>query len=213
MAEVKLTDYAGNSKKSKASAEPKPEKDLEQVTTGDVIVKEKGMGSRIRSLFFGEDFRNVVRYVTADVLLPAARSLIVDMTTRGVERAVYGETPRRQKAPAYHGYTSYQTPVSRQGPMMLPNQPPHYPPARVSSPRPGQEVILSTRDEAELVVERMMDVLAQFEVVSVADLNELIGVQSKHTDQKWGWFFLGTVQVRQVREGFLIDLPSAEPIN
>lgn len=215
MAEVQIRDYAGNAKNPKkqaAKAEEAPEKNIEQVTTGEVTVKEKGMGSRLRSLFFGEDFRNVARYVTGEVLLPAARNLIVDMTTRGVERAVYGEAPRRQKAPNYYGHTSYHTPVQRATQMMLPDQPPHYPPARPSSPRPGRDLIVHSRDEAELVVERMMDIVKSYEVVSVADVNKLVGIESNHTDHKWGWFFLGTVQVRQTRNGYLIDLPPAEPI-
>lgn len=214
------TDYTlpGNTKKSKAVkpdevAEP-PKKKLEKVTTGDVIVKEKGMGARLKGLFFGEDFKNVMRYVTAEVLLPAARNLIVDMTTRGVERAVYGENRSAPKAPNYYGHTSYHTPVSRPHPSatMLPKQPPHYPQARAASPRPGQDVLLVSRDEAELVLERMLDVIAQYEVVSVADLNELIGEESKHTDHKWGWYSLGHAQIRQTRNGYLIDLPPVEPI-
>lgn len=220
MAEVPMRDYSklpGNPKEGKG-AEEKPEKPkLEKVVTGDVTIKPPGFGSRVRSMFFGEDFRNVVRYVTAEVLLPAARNLIVDMTTRGVERAVYGEAPRRSRPPQYQSHVSYQTPVTRgystpPRSAALPDQPPHYPPARQSSSRLQGDLILGSREEAELVVERMMDVLRQFEVVSVADLYELIDQPIKHTDQKWGWYYLGNVQVRQVREGYLIDLPPAEAI-
>ena len=58
----------------------------------------------------------------------------------------------------------------------------------------------------------MNDIIDTYEVVSVADLNELVGLPTSYMDNKWGWIYLGDVQVRQIREGFLIDLPSAEPI-
>lgn len=216
MAEVPMRDYAGNSKKQRGEGVPAEvppaEKKIEKVVTGEVEVKEKSMGSRLKGLFFGEDFRNVVRYVGAEVLMPALRSTIVDMTTRGVERAVWGESPRRQRPPNFYGHTSYATPVSRTRQTMLPDQPPHYSAARGSSPRPGHDLILQNRDEAELVVERMIDILRQYEVVSVADVNALCDLESKHTDHKWGWYYLGNVQVRQTRQGYLIDLPPAEPI-
>lgn len=209
MAEVPMKDYAGNSKKQKQKEEPKEErKKLEPVVSGEVIVKERGIGSRVKSLFFGEDFRNVCRYVASEVLLPAARNMIVDMTTQGVQRAVWGESQRKQKAPQYQSHVSYNTPVTRS--MTAPT--PSYSPARPSSTRQSSAIILETRDQAELVVERMIDIIRQFEVVSVADLNELCNIESQYTDQKWGWFYLNNVQVRQVREGYLIDLPPAEAI-
>ena len=58
----------------------------------------------------------------------------------------------------------------------------------------------------------MNDIIDQFEVASVADLNDLVGFPTSYTDNKWGWIYLGDVQIRQVREGYLIDLPSPEPI-
>jgi hypothetical protein len=62
------------------------------------------------------------------------------------------------------------------------------------------------------VLERMQDIIDKYEVVSVSDLYELLGLPSSYQDNKWGWNYLGDVQVRQIREGYLIDFPSAEPI-
>lgn len=203
------TNYAGNSKKAK---EEKPEKKVEAVISGEVEIKKEGMGAKLKSMFFGEDFRNVTRYVIAEVLLPAARNLIVDATTQGIQRAVYGESPRRQRPPQYAGHTSYHTPVRRPSSVMLPDQPPHYSPARPASRRPGQQVILKSRDDAEAVLQAMHMILEQYEVVSVADLYDLINEPSNHTDNKWGWYYLNTAQVRQTRDGYLIDLPEPEAI-
>ena len=58
----------------------------------------------------------------------------------------------------------------------------------------------------------MNDIIDTYEVVTVADLNELVGFPTNHVDNKWGWSYLADVQVRQIREGYLIDFPPAEPI-
>lgn len=73
-------------------------------------------------------------------------------------------------------------------------------------------VILATRSEAELVLERLGDIIDKFEVASVGDLHDLLGLPQTHVDQKWGWTYVGDASIRQVREGYLLDLPLAAPI-
>lgn len=72
--------------------------------------------------------------------------------------------------------------------------------------------MLVSRDEAELVIERLSDILENYDVASVADLYDLVGLPTTYIDNKWGWTNLAYANVRQVREGYLIDLPQAEPI-
>jgi len=74
------------------------------------------------------------------------------------------------------------------------------------------QIYLVSRDEADLVVERMLDILDKYDVVSVADLNDLLGLPTSPIDNKWGWAILGRVEIRQTRDGYLIDLPAPEPI-
>ncbi len=58
----------------------------------------------------------------------------------------------------------------------------------------------------------MNDIIETYEVASVADLQDLVGLPSSHVDNKWGWINLHDVQIRQIREGYVIDLPQAEPM-
>jgi hypothetical protein len=58
----------------------------------------------------------------------------------------------------------------------------------------------------------MMDVINDYDVVSVADLNACLGRPSSYVDNNWGWTILKPVDIRQIREGFLLDLPPAEAI-
>jgi len=73
-------------------------------------------------------------------------------------------------------------------------------------------IILGTRGEAEIVVERLGDILDKYEFVSYGDLMDLLGLPSTPIDQKWGWTYLTNVVVRQVRNGYLIEFPQPEYI-
>lgn len=204
-----MEDYAGNSKRDKVERVPLPEKKIEKVVATEVVIKKKSLGRKIRDLFVEADLRSVVRFVVSDVLLPSARNMIVDSATKGVERMMYGESNIRRRGYGSGPRVTYNNPIHR------PNAPSRYAPTPSPGPRSRQQddFILSSREEAELVLERLNDIIDTYEVASVADLNELVGFPTSHVDNKWGWIYLGDVQVRQVREGYLIDLPPAEPIN
>lgn len=210
-----MQDYTGNRKsgdketgdKTPPTEQAKPK--VEKVVTDAVIVKKKGLGRKIKDLFIEADFKSVVRYVAADVLLPAARNMIVDGATKGVERMMYGDMGSRRR---YSGAPriTYNNPINRSTPSIS-----RYAPSPPTGPRTRQQddFILSSREEAEAVLERLQDIIDTYEVASVSDLHELIGFPTNHVDNKWGWSFLGDVSIRQMREGYLIDLPPAEPIN
>lgn len=211
-----MPDYATNSKKSKEGADVPP-KIVEKVISTTVVVPKRGVGRKFRDLFIEADFKTVVRYVTLDVLLPAARNMILDSVSKGTERLLYGEAAVRRRNFGAGPRITYNTPVNRNyGGSPLQNQGMRFAPEIRSDPRVAtyqrSEFLLSTREEADLVLERMTDILDNYDIVSVADLHDLVGLQSSHVDNKWGWTTLTNVQIRQVREGYLIDFPPAEPI-
>lgn len=204
-----MEDYQGNAKKEK---ENKPEKKIERVVTSDVLVQKRSLGRKFRDLFVEADLRSVTRYVISDVLLPAFRNTIVDASTKGIERMMYGEPAVRRRnfgmgprvtynSPINRGYRDAERPAYGRGNL-----------APRSSTSAREDFILSSREEADTVLERMNDIIDTYDIVSVADLNDLVGFPTSHVDNKWGWASLADVQIRQTREGYLIDLPKPEPI-
>ena len=208
-------DYQGNAKRDKVQPVTSEKKSVERVVKGEVIVQKKSLGRKFRDVFIGADFGSVAHYILTEVLLPAARNTIVDASTKGIERMIYGETATRRRSIGAGPRVTYNNPINRER-GYLPNSPRSMlsmPDRENRSPRHSRDdFILSSREEAELVLERMNDIIDTYEVVSVADLNDLVGFPTSYIDNKWGWIYLGDVQVRQIREGYLIDLPSAEPI-
>lgn len=202
-----MENFPGNSNKGKEIAKSKPEKKVEKVVTGEVVQKHKTIGERFRGIFLGGELKPVTKYIAAEVLLPALRNMIVDATSKGVERMIYGEVAARRGNMRSGPRVSYNNPIDRgaRPRAYLPDQP-------VRRSRDVNNIILSSRAEAELVVERLNDIIEQFDVTSVADLHDLVGLPTTYVDNKWGWTNLHYVDVRQVREGYLIDLPPVEAI-
>jgi hypothetical protein len=206
-------EYQGNTDKSRE--EKKPEKQIEKVVTGEVVQKPKTIGRKFKDVFFGGDLRTATRYIAGDVLLPALRNLIVDMTSKGIERIVYGESGIRRRSsvdyrPRVSYNTSYNNPIYRDpraAGRPLPDQP------RMNRERKESvDLVLASKEEAERVVEQLIDIIDKYDVVSWADLCELVGWPSSHVDNKWGWTYLTNVDIRQTRDGYLIDLPPMEAI-
>jgi hypothetical protein len=203
-------DYQGNQK----GKPEKTKKVVEKVVKGEVVSRPKPLGSKFRGIFFGGDFGDAARFIAAEVLLPALRNLVVDAATRGTERMVYGDRYAARRPLDYRPRVTYNNPLSRPVPRepreraYLPDQPGLMPSRRRSS----NEILIADREEAELVLERLIDIINQYDVASLADLYDLVGLPTTHVDNKWGWTFLTNVTIRQTREGYLIDLPQAEPI-
>jgi hypothetical protein len=214
-------DYQGNSNKDREKSEKKQkkqdEKIIEKVVVSEVIIKPRGIGRKFKDVFFGGDFRLAMRYVATDVLLPAFRNLIVDSVTKGAERVVFGEASGYRRRPTGYGpitRVQYNNPIMQQRPLdprdraYLPDQPR----LQRANRHHFNDVILISREEAELVVERMIDIIDKYDTASLADLYILLGLNSSPIDNKWGWRYLNNVEIRQVRDGFLIELPELEEI-
>ena len=75
------------------------------------------------------------------------------------------------------------------------------------------DIILDNRGEAEDVLSRMDELIDTYGVVSVADFYDLVGITGNYTDNKYGWSDIRNASVVRVREGYMIKLPKALPLN
>lgn len=206
------SEFPPNSVRAQKSseAETPEDKKVESVVKGEVVRRKKPLGKRFHETFLGGDARGTASFVVFNVLIPAAKDMLVEAGAQGIERLVYGESKRggMRRSAMQTGHIAYNR-------MNQPSDRP--PPAQLSrrarSRHDFDEIILQSRGEAEEVLDRMFDLLSRYDSVSVADLYELTGVQSAHTDQKWGWTDLRGSSVHRTRSGgFLLDLPEPVPL-
>lgn len=214
-------DLPSNSSKSKGDAEKsgKPEKDVQKVVTGGVIQRPPTLGRRFKNIFFGGGAKGATNYVVHDVLLPALKNMFVDAVDQGARRMVYGDAAPRRRSILEDRYgsrtrISYNEPVNRSGrrsdPAMLPQQPPRYSQSSLSN---IGDIILQTREDAEDVMEQMRNIIEVYDVASVADLHQTLGLASTHVDNKWGWTTTRGFGIQQIREGFLLIFPQLEDLD
>ena len=216
-------DYQGNANKDKEEKEQKEQKQtkkVEKVVTGEVVQKPKGIGRKFKDIFFGGDAKQALRFVTADVLLPALRDLVYNSISKGVENIVYGERFTRRRPPEYRPRVSYNNPFAYRPPdprdqrAHLPDQTPRsFRSERFySNRREISDIVIPDRAEAEAVIAQMIDIIDKYQAVSLADFYEIVGLESSHVDNKWGWTYSNNVNVRQVRDGYLLELPPLEEL-
>jgi hypothetical protein len=154
-------------------------------------------------------------YVLLEVVVPAIQNTMLDAFQGGVERWVRGETrPRMGSRPMGYAdiarvdYTRHSKPGSTA------STPPQRSLSRAARARHNfEDLVIPDRHGAEEVIDRMFEILSRHGSVNVADLYELTGLESNHTDMKWGWTQLrGAKAVRLRTGGFLLDLPEPQPL-
>jgi len=185
--------YPSNSDKSKER------KEITQVTKARV--KRESTAKKVVGEIIREDAKSVGETVLWDVIIPTVKNLISDTVTRGIESMLYGGDTRPSRSRSgYSDYSGYSRPKDRRD--------------RSSERRPSRsarhaepdrnEIIFDTRSDANDVIDRMSDLIDQYGQVSLADLNALIGASSNFIDDNWGWTDMGSFNVRQVRDGFML---------
>lgn len=204
-------DYASNSHKSKAAIVP-TNNDQEKRKIAPVakaVKTKKAPGRTLMESFVTDDLPAVKDYLIFDVLIPATKNAISDLVTTGIEMILFGESTGRRginrtstnQKVSYSNY--YRTSNTSSG-------------SRVLAARDRysyDDVILGTRGEAEDVLGHMYDILDEYEMVSIADLYDLVGIQSSYTDNKYGWTDLTGSRIERTRDGYYIHLPRTKVLN
>lgn len=199
-------DYKPNSHKYKNEQKnpPAERKKVDKVVSGKVKTRKKSEVRKFKDVFISEDVSNVKSYIFMDVLIPAAKKAISDIVRDGIDMILYGDTKRRSSgsSASYVSYRSYSDRDRRDD-------------RRESRTRTGydyDDIILESRGEAEEVLERMNELIDTYDVVSVADLYDLVGKSCNYTDNKYGWTNIRNAEPIRVRDGYLLKMPKAGPI-
>lgn len=195
-----MSEYKSNSHRSKEIE--REEKKVERVVSGKVKSKKK---NRFADTFISEDAASVKEYIIFDVLIPAAKNAISDMVTTGIQMMLYGEVRGTNKSKG--SKVSYSKYYDDRRDRDYDRR------SRTRSGYDYDEIILESRAEAEEVLNSMDDLLDRYGLVSVADLYDLVGITGNYTDNKYGWTSLRHASVQRLRDGYLLKLPRAIPLD
>lgn len=192
--------------KSNSDASLNTEVEVKDVKQGVVVsvpaqIKKESFLHSLKREIISDESRTIGDYVLHDVLVPSFKRTIVDIVcmifgdSRGGARRVSSNAAKV----SYSGYYDDR------------NQ--NYARAQTSK-FDYDEIMYNTRGDAELVIQRMFELLNDYGRVTVNDLYDLSGITtSNYQTNKYGWTNLGNPEARSVYGGWVIAyLPKPKPI-
>ena len=212
-----MDDYKSNSYKDKRERSTEitpvsndiPETKASRLAPKEPVKIRKRSGlSRSFDEFVREDLDKVKEFAISDVIIPAIKKSISDIFKTGIDMILYhgetGSSSRRYPDSSKVSYRSYYDSAQSRRPSSY-------------SDRRGayycDERIFDTRGEAEAKLSQLDDIMARYHLVRVADYCEIVGITGNYTDNDYGWTDLRTAEVIRVREGYIIRMPRALPID
>lgn len=200
-----MSEYRSNSNRMKEEEKQDlPQRRAEKVITGTATQRKKNGLDKLGSIFIANDVKDVKNYILQDVLIPTIKRAFYDIVCNGTGMLLGERNPQRGGGPA--SKVSYRSFYDRGDDKRNSG---NNAGSKARSSYSYNDLIFNNRGDAEVVLERMYELLDRFEAVSVADLFDLAGESSNYTDNKYGWTNLDEARVQGVREGYIIQLPRA----
>ena len=141
-----------------------------------------------------------------DVFISSLKKAVSDIVTNGIDMILYGETGRNKRSSTASN-VSYRSYYDRR------DDDRRYNNNRTVSGYSYNDIILETRGEAEEVLSRLDELIETYKIATVADLYDLVGITGNYTDNKYGWTNIRNAEAVRVRDGYVLKLPKALPIN
>lgn len=199
-----MNEYKPNSHKSKEEQmnDLPSEKKIGKVVTGSTKTKKKNGIQKITDVFVPDDVENVKSYIFEDIIVPAIKDILLD--TVKTLLGVNGRTGKNTTA----SKVSYRSYYDKE------NDRRDYSARKVRTGYDYDNIVFESRGDAEAVLDAMNDIITQFGVVSIGDLYDLADMSvDNYTLNKYGWTDIRSATVNRVRDGYMLKLPKALPLN
>lgn len=196
-------NYKPNSHKSKADQRVVEEKRVKKVVTGPVKTRKKSDLSKLSDIFISEDAKNVKSYIINDMIVPTVKKIIVgsiDMLLNG-GGGTYTGRPTTSKV-SYNRYYDDRRDDRRD------DRP------KVRARFDFEDIVFGSRAEAEAVRRQMIETVAEYGSVSVADMYDMADLTQPFTSNRYGWYDVSTAETLRLRDGgYIVKLPKVVPLS
>jgi hypothetical protein len=201
--------YTPNSHKFKEEQKTNSseEKRVSKVVKKPVKTKKNEV-RKLADIFISEDISSVKDYIFMDVLVPAIKKAIYDIVTNGIDMFLYGGTGKGKSGSSGTrvSYGKYYEQKNNSGYKGSEN-------VRANSGFEYEDIIFDNRGEAEAVKQQMQAAIVKYGFVTVADLYDMVDLPAPYTSQKYGWMDVSNAEAARVRDGYMLKLPRAVPID
>ncbi len=181
---------------------------------GTAKIKKTPFWGRFISEFVVNDLGVAKDYVISEILVPYSKKIIKEVLDSTLDSIFYGRRAPRSSYGSYGSYSSYSSYSSYN----KYDTPSPYGESYSSSRRYSRPysdlgcIVMRDREDAVTCLDCMNDTIAQYGTVTVADVYDYIGVQSRYTDRDYGWTQLNNARIEGTRDGFALILPQPRPL-
>lgn len=178
-----------------------------KIVTGKVVERKQPLFKRAVRSIVADDVTDVGDYILIDVIIPAFKNLLADIGIQGINRVLFGQG--RVRRPGIGGGAGPVTTLRTRYDQM--SEDPRSNTREIShgsrARHDFREIVLETRTEAVDIIEQLVNRINVYGQATVKDMYDYMGVSSSYVDQSYGWMNLAGASVRQIREGFILDMP------
>lgn len=202
-------EYLPNSNKSKAEQKAaNEERKVEKIVQGPVKAKKKGGFRKFTDNFITGDKETVKSYIFVDLVIPTIKKFIWEALTGSLDIAMNGKSGSFRNSKPTASTMSYNNCYNSNNRTTVNNS------ARARGGYSCDDIIFTSRGEAEGILSQMIEMLIEYEgtPVSVQELYTMCGLQHTPTDCKWGWKDLSNAYVERRADGYALRLPRPMPI-
>lgn len=201
MAEVPKFDTASTREREKIEHENRR---MKKVITGKATTRKASNSRKFRDALFANGSGSVKEYVIFEVILPAIKNTIVDTLKGTVDMVFLGKVERDRRSRDGRSRVSYASYYDRR----------RDEPNRRSNIFDYDDVLFESRGDAEAVLIAMEDAIERYGWISVGGFYDLCEISTNdYMVEKYGWTNLRHADVVPVRDGYVIRLPKALPVD
>ena len=201
-------DLPGNSNNARAEEPIR----AQRLINSPVTQRKPSAFRKVVEIFFGHDMREVGRGVVNDVIIPALKDMVFESGKEGLARSLYGDSPvrgvgRRNGRVDYGGISKAVGGITKIVGTSAVGSGQTEIPRSVRSQHNFSELYIENRGDAEKALDGLFDLVDTYDLATVADLYEILGIEWNHVDRKWGWTSLRGANIERTYGGYRLVLP------
>ncbi len=198
-----MKQYQSNSDKERQEASKQSDKKVEAVIGGTAKTRKKGELQKFANEIVPGNFNTIKSDILMNIIVPSLKKAISDIVKVGIDMILYDGKQTQSSKVSYRNYYDRDNDRVRAGSATNRRNNLDY-----------DDILFESRGDAETVLDAMNDIISQYGVVTISDLYDLARVPNDNfTLNRYGWSSISGACAIRVRDGYILKLPRAIPIN
>ena len=198
----------------KEKSKETPVKTITPITTAKVL-PATGF-KKFKAWLNGDAANSLFGRVVTDVVIPAGKEILsrtFDMLVYKGEGRPYRRRDGASSRVSYDGYYDRPYSSASSSSSSVSRRTPDYSSYMGRAALDYDNIYVDTRTQAIDVLEQLDYLLNRFNIVTVADLYQVVNIRGAHTANKYGWTDLSGANFVSTSQGYLLKFPRAMPID